>query len=437
VETSIKTVPIDKAKKCDIADDIYLSLILDDSNLTKISMKILYLIEMGFKNFLLDYETGNLTISTDRILLKTRKQIFTLIKSQKINFLIKGFSKCVFYRKFMPANLNFEYSKYIKLIPSETNKDDINCNHLMCFADCIDKIKINKYEKIPEYTIEDIKETYLEKFNDFWNSELIDISKLCLSDFIENSNFGSRKIFFRERISIGSDDFKEGFNYRIFNDSENFEEIFSFMKKIYGSRIELFKEYFKNSSSFTLGFEVLSDNKLIKTIFFSTIKFSKEKLEEILFNLDMSLKSLKNIYGLNLDFTNSISLKEIFYLHEELDTFAGKRLFDNFELDSKLLIFKFLNSTTKNLKNVLIRDQYYNENFVSRKLDIGCVENLIKVKSIGVLFQANISHLVDQEISSLILEISKYSTTKILFNYNPILPIRIPLEKEEIMALRE
>jgi len=437
VDNSIKTVPIDKAKKCHIDDDIYLNFILDDTNLTKISMKILYLIEMGFKNFLLDFELGNITISTDRVLVKTRKQIFSLVNSHKINIKIKGFSKCVFYRKFMPANLTYDFSKFIQLVESEKNLDDIKCSNLMCLADCVDKVKVNKYEKIPDYASSDIIETYENKFQDFWNAELIDISKKCLLDYIENSNYESRKIFFRERISLGSDDFKEGFNYRIFNSPEHFEEIFKFMVDIYGPRLETFKDFLKRSSSFTLGFEVLSDNVLRKNIFFSTTKFKKAELENILFNLDISLKSLENIYGVNLDLTDSISLKEIFYFHEEIDPFSGKRFFDQFDLESKMPAFKYLNSTTKPIKNILIRDEYKNEEFVTRKLDVGCSENLIKIKSIGVLFQTNVSHIVDEEMSSLILEVSKYAPAKVIFNYSPSLPIRIPLEKEEILEMRE
>ncbi|NQZ85344.1 MAG: hypothetical protein HRU03_06510 [Nanoarchaeales archaeon] len=431
MENIIKTVPIDKAKKCDIADDIYLNLILEDSNLTKISMKILYLIEMGFKNFLIDFELGDITISTGRVLVKTRKQIFSLVNSHKINILIKGFSQCVFNRRFMPANLGFDFSNYIKLIPTERNKDDINCSHLICLADCVDRVKINKYEQIPLYGDSDIIKTYENKFQEFWNKDLIDISKKCLLDYIENSAFESRKIFFRERISIGSDDFKEGFNYRIFNKPESFEEIYKFMREIYGARLDRFKDFLKQSSSFTLGFEILADNVLQKSIFFSTIKFPKSDVENILFNLDISLKSLDNIYGVNLNLTDGTALKEVFYFYEEIDSFKGKRFFDRFDLEAKMPAFKYLNSTTKPIKNILVRDEYKDEEFVSRKLDIGCGENLIKTKSIGVLFKTSVAHIMDEDMSSLILEVSKYAPTKIIFNYSPSLPIRIPLEREE------
>jgi hypothetical protein len=437
VEDTIKTVPIDKAKKPDIADDIYLHLVLDDTNLTKISMKILYLIEIGFKNFLIDFKSGNITISTDRVLVKTRKQIFSLVNSHKVNILIKGFTPCVFYRKFMPANLSYDFSKYINLIPSESDTEEIKCSHLICLADCVDKVKVNKYEKIPDYGNTDVIETYENKFQEFWNPELIDISKKCLLDYIENSKFESRKIFFRERISLGSDDFKEGFNYRIFNNPKQFEKIYSFMKEIYGSRLDRFKDYLKKSVSFTLGFEVLSDNVLKKNIFFSTAKFPKADVENLLFNLDISLKSLDNVYGVNVDLTDGTSLKEVFYFHEEIDAFKGKRFFDQFDLESKMPAFKYLNSTTKPIRNVLVRDEYKNEEFVARKLDVGCCENLIKTKSIGVLFQTNVTHIVDEDMSSLILEVSKYAPAKIIFNYSPSLPIRIPLEKEEYEAMRE
>jgi hypothetical protein len=433
----IKTVLIDKAKKCDIADDIYLNLILDDTNLTKISMKILYLIEIGFKNFLIDFESGNITISTDRVLVKTRKQIYSLVNSHKINILIKGFSKCTFYRKFMPANLAYDFSKYIKLIPSDKGKDEIKCSHLICLMDCVDKVKVNKYEKIPEYGDSDVIGAYESKFQELWNVELIDISKKCLIDYIENSKFESRKIFFRERISLGSDDFKEGFNYRIFNNPSDFEEIYSFIRGIYGSRLDRFKDYLKKSVSFTLGFEVLSDNILRKNIFFSTVKFPKAEVENLLFNLDTSLKSLDNIYGVNLNLSDITSLKEIFYFYEEIDSFKAKRFFDQFELESKMPAFKYLNSTTKPLRNILVRDEYKDEEFVARKLDVGCCENLIKTKSIGVLFQTNVSHIVDEDMSSLILEVSKYAPTKIIFNYSPSLPVRIPLEREEYLEQRE
>jgi hypothetical protein len=400
-------------------------------------MKILYLIEMGFKNFLIDFESGNITISTDRVLVKTRKQIFSLVNSHKINILIKGFSNCLFYRKFMPANLCFDFSKYIKLIPSDKNCDDIKCSHLICLVDCVDKVKVNKYEKIPDYGDSDVVETYENKFQDFWNPDLIDISKKCLIDYIENSKFESRKIFFRERISLGSDDFKEGFNYRIFNKPDQFEEIYSFMKEIYGSRLDRFKDYLKKSVSFTLGFEVLSDDVFKKNIFFSTAKFPKSDVENLLFNLDISLKSLDNVYGVNLDLTDGTCLKEIFYFHEEIDAFKGKRFFDQFDLEAKMPAFKYLNSTTKPIRNILIRDEYKNEKFVARKLDVGCSENLIKTKSIGVLFHTSVAHIIDEDMSSLILEVSKYAPAKVIFNYSPSLPVRIPLEKEEFEAMRE
>lgn len=432
--TTIKTVPIDKAKKCDIADNTYLTLILDDTNLTKISMKILYLLERGFKNYLIDFESGNITISTDRVLVKTRKQIFALVNSHRINVIIKGFSQCVFHRKFMPANLTYDFAKYIKLIPSEMEKDDIFCNHLMCLSDCVDKVKVNKYEQIPTYCSENIKEKYETRFDDFWNPELIEISEKCLSDYFKNSKFDSRKIFFRERISLGSDDFKEGFNYRIFNNPEYFEEIFEFIESIYGPRALAFKQYLKKSPSFTLGFEVLSDNKLHKNLFFSTTKFNKTEIENILFSLNMDTNQSRNLYGLNLDLSEDISLKEIFYFYEEIDAFKGKRLFDSFELESKMPLFKYLNSTTKGLRNVLIRDQYDNGRLVSKKLDVGCSENLVKVKSIGVLFKTNISHIIEEQMSSLILEVSKFAPAKIIFNYSPQLPIRIPLEREEYIT---
>ena len=74
---------------------------------------------------------------------------------------------------------------------------------------------------------------------------------------------------------------------------------------------------------------------------------------------------------------------------------------------------------------------------VSRKLDVGSVENLIKTKSIGVLYQTNVAHIIDQDMSSLILEVSKYAPAKVIFNYSPSLPIRIPLEKEEYLEQQE
>lgn len=421
----MRVIDIEKAKNSDRCEDIFLSIVLSDDNIRKVSMKVLYMIERGFSNFLFDFESAGLTLEIDRILFKVQNQIFALVNSHEIKIAIKGFSKCVFNRKFLPAHMRYDFASKI-LYYDSTDEINTKCDEFICFKDCDGEGFVNSYEEMPEYTIEDHENLILEEFAGFWNENLKEASEICLKDYLENSKFSSRKIFFRERISHGSDDFREGFFYRIFNEPDKFEEIYDFMRYFLGPKLEMYKEVLKKSTNFVLTFEVQADDKLRKRLFFSTTR-SKNYVEDLLFSFNVTSPNLERIYGLDIDFTDGPQLYEIHYVYEKMDAFKIKRFFDRYELESKLLLFKFLNSTTKDLTNILIRDTYENGMLVSKKLDVGCCENLIKVKRMGILFGLNVGHLMEKETSTIILEVSEFSPVKIIFNYSPSLPIRIPL----------
>jgi len=426
----MKVIDIEKVKKSDNKDEVFVAVVLDDSNISKISMKVLYMVESGYKNFLFDFESPGLTLTVDRILAKVQKQIFALVNSHQIKVAIKGFSECVFNRKFLHCGLRYDFGDKI-FYYNPTDEIETKCDEFICMDDCCGDGFVNHYERMPEYTIEDYKISLEQEFEGFWNPNLKDVAQLCLDDYLENSSYTSRKIFFREIISSGSDDFREGFQYRIFNEPAKFKSIFKFLRKVLGPNVERYKSYLERSTNFVLSFEVRANDVMMARLFFSLNRIPKPEVEDLFFGLNIVLDNLTQVYGVDLDFTSEVAVHEIYYAYDKLDAFKAKRFFDKYDLDSKLLLFKFLNSTTKDLKNILLRDTYEDEILVSRKLDVGCAENLIKVKSIGILYSLNVGHLLTKDVSTILLEVSQFSPVKIIFNYSPALPIRLPLEVEE------
>lgn len=432
-------------ESCDVkhttqTQNSFIKINLESNTLSKFPMQILYYKEQGFKNFILEYKYDKISHSFERISQRILSNISNIIKSHEVKIGLSGFPKCVFEQYFKTPELNWEFeNSYFFLkgtLDTIENEKCLDCEDCTLKNTClgISSQYLKKFkEQVEPIVCNKYLEKYYSKFGEYLEDEELKKNYfICLQNFCEEKDTNNKKIYFRERISSGSDEFREGFYYQIENSKKLFEENYEFVKDSTFESIELLKKYIEKSSIITLGFEILSDSVLRKKIEINTRTLHEDEVNSLfnISNFEYNGK-IHNFDTIKLEIEkNQINIVEVSQKIDKIKPLEVKSLFREHPIEQKKQFFRFLNSMHKDILNSSYKEKFELGILVSKGFETSPKTNLLRLRALSVLFSKDLNFLMEKEIKTLWFEISEFQNEKNGFVYAPKLPRRLPEEEE-------
>ena len=150
------------------------------------------------------------------------------------------------------------------------------------------------------------------------------------------------------------------------------------------------------------------------------------KILEIFSLCGFEYDDLDKISSIKIDLSNEPEVVEITKDVDIIKPVRVKSMFSDYDIEQKKALFRFLNSMHKDIVCAKFKEKYENGVLVSRGFEVSPYKNLIRMRTLGVLFDKNLSHLEDKEILDIWFEESEYSNEKFGFYYTSRLPKREP-----------
>ena len=430
----MEIVNIERARLNAKKDSVFVRIYLDDKSLAKFPMQIMYSKEDGFDKFVLDYSYERVKFSFHRIAQRIVPNVLNSIRNYNVSIGIAGLPRCVFEMYFLTPKRKFEFENRLFFYEDNSNREDsqkcIDCVDCAYDSVCdgISKGYLKKYKEGVEPVFKSSSlRSYYERIGDYLEDEgIVRLFNMCLDDFCSDERFGYKKIYFRDRISTGSDDFREGFYYSIINSQFSFDEDMEFMVSVFGKSFYEFKKYLSNVTFYTTAFEILSDCVLRKKLIIPVSNMDCSEILEIFSLCGFKYSNLDGLSSIKIDLSNEPEIVEITKEVSTVKPMSVKSMFSDYDIEQKKALFRFLNSMHKDIICAKFKEKYENGVLVSRGFEVSPYENLIRMRTLGVLFDKNLSHLEDKEILDIWFEESEYSNEKFGFYYAPRLPKREP-----------
>ena len=237
----MEIVNIERARLNAKNDSVFVRIYLDDKSLSKFPMQIMYSKEDGFDKFVLDYSYERVKFSFHRVAQRIVPNILNSIRNYDVSIGIAGLPRCVFEMYFLTPKRKFEFENRLFFYEDNSNREDsqkcIDCVDCTYDSVCngISKGYLKKYKEGVEPVFKSSSlRSYYERIGDYLeDEEIVRLFNMCLDNFCSDERFGYKKIYFRDRISTGSDDFREGFYYSIINSQFRFDEDTEFMESVF------------------------------------------------------------------------------------------------------------------------------------------------------------------------------------------------------------
>ncbi len=430
----LEIVNIERARLNAKNDSVFVRIYLDDKSLSKFPMQIMYSKEDGFDKFVLDYSYERVKFSFHRVAQRIVPNVLNSIRNYDVSIGIAGLPRCVFEMYFLTPKRKFEFENRLFFYEDNSNREDsqkcidcVDCTY-DSVCDGISKGYLEKYKECVEPVFKSSSlRSYYEKIGDYLeDEEIVRLFNMCLDDFCSDERFGYKKIYFRDRISTGSDDFREGFYYSIFNSRFQFDEGMEFLESVFGGNIYQFKKYLSDVAFYTIAFEILSDGILRKRLIIPVSNMDCSEILEIFSLCRFEYDGLDKVSSIKIDLSNEPEIVEVARDMDIVKPMGVKSMFSEYDIEQKKALFRFLNSMHKDIVCAKFKERYENGVLVSRGFEVSPCENLIRMRALGVLFDMNLSHLENREILDIWFEESEYSNEKFGFYYAPRLPKREP-----------
>ena len=430
----MKIINIEKVRLNAKKDSVFVRIYLDEKSLAKFPMQIMYSKEDGFDKFVLDYSYERVKFSFHRIAQRIVPNVLSSIRNYDVSIGIAGLPRCVFEKYFLTPQRKFEFENRLFFYESNLSGEDlgkcIDCVDCVHDSVCngISKGYLKKYKESVEPVFKSSSlRSFYEKTRDYLeDEEIAQLFNMCLDDFCSDERFGYKKIFFRDRISTGSDDFREGFYYSVMNSQFRFDLDMEFMERVLGEGFYQFKKYLSDVEFYTISFEVLSDGVLRKRLVIPLSNMDCSKTLEIFSLCGFEYDNLDKVNSVKIDLNSEPEVVEIEKDVGIVKPIDVKSMFGEYNIEQKKALFRFLNSMHKDIVCAKFKEKYEKGALVSRGFEVSLCENLIRMRALGVLFDMNLSYLEDREILGLWFEESEYSNEKFGFYYAPKLPKRKP-----------
>jgi len=264
---------------------------------------------------------------------------------------------------------------------------------------------------------------------DTWhNEEMKEITMKVLEDFKDDELYRRKRFIFSKEYPVVNNEMNESFYYYIYNRVEDFQETYFFLKQFFDeSLLDKFDNFLKKSNLIFFNYFV-KDDQLNKGFYFKINDFTIEELDKLTQILNLKF-DYQNIWSIGIIFltTGEVSYK-LFYDHEKLNSSAIKNFLTDIKLENKMPMLRFANSLLKPVSNVLLCKELINGEVVSKSIDVSLTHNTLRLRTLGILFNANTKYFDNKKVSTLSMQVSNSDIAKISFYYSP----RLEAIEEEI-----
>jgi len=412
----MKVISIDNIKKVENKEDTFLEIILNPKNLMKIPVLIFYHKEQNFKNFLLTYDVENLPLPFSTFIPKILPQLTKLSVAHNLKIGFKGFPRQVFERSILRPGLRWKFEDKFIFFDSE---DELS-NYILKFGE-------NELKELEENSM--FYPLYENKINLFTSEKLKTIAKKILEDFRTDKYYLRKRFVFVDSYpKTNEESSKERFVYYIYNRRDDFEKTFSLLERYFDKgKLNELKKYIKESEQIVISFAIMADDKLRTSIYFTLHDFEEKELEEILEKTGLTQEKTNKIWGIGIDLIENNFSYKLYYEEPTININEIKEYVNEFPLEKKRKLLRFLNSRTKALKAVLLDKKIKNKKFYSKRIDISLQYNSVKIHQLMSLFDIDLRGLADKDLFTLSFEITNDFCEKINFYY----ALKIPDPEKE------
>lgn len=387
--------------------NIAILLKLNFNQLNNIGIKIIKYHQLGFKFFILDFNSIKTPYSV--VIVKLNEIILRLLSKFDIIIFIKSLPKCIFQKNILKPEISFEFEDKLLYYNNFEDKNSNKyvkisniCNNCRYNKDCIG-INVTYKNNFGMSEFETVKTNnyFINKYKDYsennFKNKLIKEKINLILDNLKNSNIHYKKRFyfvdsFPDNLKESS---KERIVYFIYNNKRNFEKDFNLFLNILNTKNEKnyllsLKNYFKKTNEFVISCSLMGDNKIRNTIYLSVNYFSKEELIYLLEKkLNLTNINYNNIWGVGIDFRDNKITSKLYYRFKRIN----KLKLINFVLDindvNKQKYLYFLDKININIFNNILYDLKYKNgilfakkiefSFQTENLDLDLISNILNI----------------------------------------------------------
>lgn len=473
----MEVIDICDAKNCN-PKDTGLRIVLNNDNLQKFSMKILYHKDQDFKNFVIHYDFELVNMPVIKVCDKICGIVYDLVKNHNVNIFFSGFPRCVFERFILTPDKKLEFGNNIFFYERDSNNDcggsdgegssdgnygdvgreesedssldtgdvlenksednlvtnddvilENSCNKCVYLDDC-NFYKKNTFDMIFENV--DVLPIYDNSFlvDEFYEIEkkfiddksVVEKLDLLIGDFQKEEIFGIKEIFIGKVFAGGFGVIGDMLTYNIYNLSQSFDNNLELLKKVFHDKVLLedIEDIILNSSLFKLNFFSV-DGRAFESLYFDIKNIGSDKIEflENVLMIELSNNSLGLPVAIEVfSDGNEVIYTKLHYYYESINIVDIKKSFESYGFTSKRNLYKFLNfSLNKPLKGVSISYDYKNGVLESKSINVSFQKNLFKIRFLNKVFDFEMGYLLSRRIVDVTFQIFSNDFEKIFLNY--------------------
>ena len=399
---------------------------LNVDNLTKFPMEILYHIQNGKKDFIIEYDYERLKLPLSKIADKITPLLLKTVQNYEITVGVKGFPRAIFEKKILRPNLRWYYENKVYFVDFSDKETYFN-DEFQVPQEYMDKFGEKEIE--PLVYNDELAELYEEEFEKFENEEIKRTSSLVLDDFSKDKFYKRKRIVLLKTLPRKVDEgYKERFVYYIYNRLDDFEKTFTLLNDIIQeAKLKELKEFLEKANEIVVSVALMNNDRIRKTLYFYTAELNSEEYKKLQSIVDLEFDT-ENLGGIGIDFYDDTFNIKTYYKYDDIKPNEIKEFISDYPLVNKRKILPVLNSCTKSLKHVLLDYKYKNGEIFSKRIDISMQYNIFKLHQLSNIFSEGLAILEDKEIYTISFEVSKDHTEKINFYY----ALKPKPEEEEI-----
>lgn len=405
-----------EVKRFNDSNNNIVKIILDENIFPRLQLNILYYKDLGYSNFMIEYDYTKLTSSINAVAKKLNECIFKIVESYDIKLYISGFPKFIYERDIIGySNLSKYTGKIFLYESSEFNNEIVSYNYGYFFKDIILQDgysnKFSIFDIEPELTNLEKYEYQKADLKNHFGGIIDDEFQVIIDDFLKDKSIGRKNIRFVDVFEFNKR--KIGFEYLIYNDI-NKKENLSFVVKYFNS------DFFTTLSSFLLNcdyFKIrLIDNygKYEKEVFFGIKNLSEHDKVELFGELGLNIDD--EIVGIRIKFKDLFINTFPILSYDSISSQKVKDLCQDLNLSEKKILLKFLNSFTKPLVNLDFNKISNFDGAPSRKIFDFCMgTNSYKNNHLSNLLYLKLSFLDSKLLNNLEFDLEEGSEPKLVF----------------------
>ena len=416
---------------------------LDENNLSKIALQIIYYKEYGYKNFLISYKFDTLKYPMTRVLSRLKVDyLFRLAKEYGFNFKFEGFSRCVYERYILKPEFRRYYENKVSFHHRESCKGNKVkreiCKNCLFNDNCdgicqkyIDKFTDKEFfPLISNDALYDLNKKELEYFKD---EELIRIGNILLDDFKKDKMFERKKFGYVSYFCTNIENIAgRRFIYTVHNREDDFEETYEMLVQFFRNKFLYgLKEFIRLSSEISVSFGFTKDGFIRKKFYFSISDLSIEQITILSKHLNCDIKTEKCPVGINLEFVEDSFNVVVCYLISKSTVLEIKGFAKDVNLESKRMFLRFSNSLIKPVNLVYYNYKYRDNKLFSKSMDISLKYNSYRLNQFYALFKIPIIFFEDKNFEYLNFEMKDGGYEVIGFYYT----LMLPEEEDEVLAV--